>query len=494
MLRAVLITIFYSFLFSSTHAVEYEKNCGCEQMHKERYFERLLKRIQSPTNYSPYKCAPQLTLMNDVKPIKDEDFDFIPGGLNGPYIVDESSVPIECIVQSAKRMKGLTKNHRFQVCSYNDEYTGQRINNPVRAQCNGKIKSFKAGPSCITENYAKGMWYAFHESARCVGISAREVFPLFNRESGFLHNVFSPTGPRCAGQLSNAAIVDVNERFNDLGRSTYNISSNLETLKFSNIAKRCPKLIRPDTINELEEERGFNEDIFRPIDIYKGRSLNSEGACRVTENPFSCFVYSLIFLRKAELEIEADLSDIGSVFLGKTKDGDDMFHKDEFTLKNFQRVVNKKERLREYRSIDFKKVSIFKEPVKIAQLVTFWSYNGGNSIYKILLPEFLENLRYQIDRNDPNDRDNQNLRKVVAAGGLDISYFQREFKRYISKNYRWFGKGNASETQKIRRIDEVSEYVDDIWKSYRDRLSIIPNSARRCACFSGAPDKELHCE
>ena len=211
-------------------------------------------------------------------------------------------------------------------------------------------------------------------------------------------------------------------------------------------------------------------------------------------NPFSCFVYSLIFLRKAELEIEADLSDIGSVYLGKTKDGVDMFHKDEFTLKNFQRVVNKKERLRAYRSIDFKKVSIFKEPVKIAQLVTFWSYNGGNSIYKILLPEFLENLRYQIDRNDPNDRDNQNLRKVVAAGGLDISYFQREFKRYISKNYRWFGKGNASETQKIRRIDEVSEYVDDIWKSYRDRLSIIPNSARRCACFSGAPDKELHCE
>lgn len=472
-------------------AISYEQ-CTCQNNFKEKYFEKILADLQQGKISSSTICRTSSISQEQALPVNHESLSTMTGGGSLIFLENKNTVPLECLTQSARYMKKhiVKSNSLFQVCAHQGVAVGQKISEGYNSFCNGKQTIVETGAPCISENYAKGLWYIFHEVARCVDISAREVFPLLNRESGLLLNILSPTGTKCAGQLSKGAIIAINRHFNDIDDKNTIKRGHLDSLKFSELAKRCPHIVNLQAIKEDPQDE--REDIFRPITVQDENGIEkfaqSKDACRTTENPYSCLLYSLSFLKKNELDIEAQLESWSKIYLGKKNDDQLIFHQDDTTLKEFQRKVHYFDSLKEFRGIKYRYVQIFKEPKKIAQLLTYWNYNGGGAVSSTLLRAYLDDLRGKIDR-----KENGKIRTQVAEGGIDTASFKQNFQKFVHEKYRWFGP-TSTEGQKTKRRHEVSGYIDGIWESYQSRMKAIPEGIKKCACFSGAIQEEYHCE
>ena len=194
---------------------------------------------------------------------------------------------------------------------------------------------------CLSEDYIQTLSTSFHNMSDCFNLSKRErndLFSIIHHESYFMPNSRSPTGAKCAGQLTTRALINLNMNILLKTNPTYSI--------YANAIERCPYLkdivIPTDLItNEAYQNQSYNE-LERKLE-----HLNF--TCTLTSDMSRCFFYSFLFQQTSvEFLKQTNISVLDSM------NPDD--------LKDFQ------------------------------SFVSYLAYNGGHSIIRRQLDNFINNM------------------------------------------------------------------------------------------------------
>lgn len=267
-------------------------------------------------------------------------------------LIQGAKVPTRCFTLALKRaeLQGGPFNHSGYL----------RCEDQKPKEClvdkNCAVKSCKyASRPCVNQTYVKVLRLAFLEVNKCLGIDLRLSFPLYVHESQLHLSRRSWTGALCSGQMTSIAVEDINRR----GFAKY---------------KARPSCAKVFTHFKLLKTK-IVKDHYRMLDSAK---------CGITSNPYTCFMYSLLF---------------------------------------YQSNLNRMQKLKS----EFALSSIFKSPEKVLESVGIWSYNGGYGVIRIL-KLYLD--AHKLDKN------------------ISFLDFWKDFKiNWIAKYYKWGGPTRVREVQ-----------------------------------------------
>ena len=383
--------------------------------------------------------------------------------------LSENDVPLECFFAGAVKGANLYNSGRnFYYCSEDsnrpgnmsviDDNKNERIIFPQRA--------------CLNRDYMFLTAKAFNKTADCFGFDKSEkemIFKLFNHESSFLHNIKSPTGAKCYGQLTGNAIKEINKQIyfsNSKSPLSYSYI-------FDDLIEECPGL----------QNAILNPKIYEPQSTPKTmKKLNSivsklPISCKITQNPYTCLFYAFYNFKINSSNIEQELQrpttsfgannniplDFKDKFLlpillnemrGVTNvSGKDMIFWDDFELWSSlkRRSPDSLQNIRP--------LPLFENEKEVKNLFNVWAYNGGISISNYMR-DFIRQLKRSIARScSPNATSKTcQYRFAIQKGqGIATEDIKKDFQTYILQHYE-------PQKSKSRRI-EVKTFTENVEKS-----------------------------
>ena len=422
--------------------------------------------------------------------VENDNCDTVINDIIGSHITDQ----ISAIAASNQLDKGYSP-----LCFLASNWRGDRLWGPqeggkayyhcprgkkqlhVRAVNNkGKIKNIYTRSFCHNRNYVQTISKAFNEVSQCFDLSPEQkkyIFALFNHESSFHLNKRSNTGARCLGQMTMAAIKDVNRDIN-----------NKDTVS-QKLFKRCPKLVEKVVPQEiLKKELSWKK--IKRITNKNRKKLD----CALTHNPYSCLFYSIYFVKhyerifnkmmegdsedhwSADFEIPQDIEEryefpiqMGEILhvVGtcKTVKGSWLFQRNDKAYNFFKKCGFDKR-------LNARKVEIFEgfnDMIKWDVLLT--SYNGGSSILMTYFPHFMRTVKKNIVKACKNPTRCPYRKSIELGRPLLSKNFFDKFQKYLLENY------NAGS----KRKNEVANFALKVSQDLEATVATGPSNKRNLA-------------
>ena len=152
-------------------------------------------------------------------------------------------------------------------------------------------KNPKEGRPCFTEDYVKMTAQAFNEVADCFNLSTKEkydFFATFNHESAFNLNAKSGTGARCYGQITFGTYKSMRKYISPNGKKYHSGYHDI----YVKAKDRCPNLEE-----KLVHPKNKEEPKSAPL------------SCSLTQDPYSCFFYSMYNIKRHILALELNYNE-----------------------------------------------------------------------------------------------------------------------------------------------------------------------------------------
>ncbi len=284
-------------------------------IYKKHFMDASEKNNEPPQQLAkPSEGNSEANVVNDTSPTNEEVFtdtevDDTPGQKLIQFCqTQEKSESIADICF----FSGMLRSHHIQMKHYHCNNKND-INPP-------KAKNAKEGRPCFTEDYVKMTAQAFNEVADCFNLSTKEkydFFATFNHESAFNLNVKSGSGARCYGQITFGTYNSMRqyispEHDEDHHSGYHNI--------YAKAKDRCPNL---------------EEKLIHPKN--KEEPKSAPLSCSLTQDPYSCFFYSMYNIKRHMLALESNyndepsLSDTGKIYIENIEE--DFFIEQKFKKK-----------------------------------------------------------------------------------------------------------------------------------------------------------------
>ena len=307
------------------------------------------------------------------------------------------------------------------------------------------------------------------------------LFALFNRESAFILNNKSKGGhARCYGQLRAVVVKDINE-------SIY-FEKALGSEIYRKAFKKCPNLnekvwIDSKILPVRMGGKGIDRDSSKLEEINKKIRVT----CRLTQDPATCFFYSLYYMKKNRLRLEKALNKVDTRVPRRKKVPENI--KKDFLfpirlnevlhVKGIVTVNGKKGRIDQifennnevYKSMkkvkydptdmEIKKVKLFETDVKKDWKLFYWMYNGGPSVASNYIRRFIRKEKKPLSKEcKKRHRELQrckNRRQISQHRSLlfDID----KFKNYLQSKYKGGRKRRKEVGEFISKIKEDMNYL-----------------------------------
>lgn len=267
----------------------------------------------------------------------------------------EFPIPFECFFAAATR-KFSTKGskRRFYYCESPENKAPKEAMKVIKK---GKIKYIYPRSPCFNEAYISLIANSFHYMAQCFGFNRKErqnLFSLFNHESSFIFNKKSGTGARCIGQITKDTVLTMNKYIymsnDELLRSYHNIYREaLENCPDLNIKARLPAILSEESNPTYSKLKKINKSL--------------RVTCLTTQDPYACFFYSMYNYQVNKILLEKELASA-------------------------------------HDNLQIKKTPVYIFDKETKEALVYWSYNGGISIIKDYLKEFLRKKHLQITQSE----------------------------------------------------------------------------------------------
>ena len=140
---------------------------------------------------------------------------------------------------------------------------------------------------CLSEEYIHTLSTSFHNMSDCFNLSEKkqkDLFAIIHHESAFIPNSRSPTGAKCAGQLTTQALIHLN--------MDILLENNPAHSNYVEAIKKCPYLegiIIPD---DLLTHTNYQN---KPYDELQKSLENFNFTCALISDISRCFFYSFLF-------------------------------------------------------------------------------------------------------------------------------------------------------------------------------------------------------
>ena len=474
-MRLICLLILFS-AFKSAGSSLYEQ---CDWKNKA-YTERLIRESQ--------KLFPKTEACSDCfmpeKKGQNWWFEWINDFFLWPK---EEDIPVECFFASGT--KTLTKGPGSKNYYYCKSKKSMKPLEKMRlTDSRGKRRYVSPRKPCLNFPYTLMTSKAFHYMTDCFDFSQREknyLFALFNRESSFILNNRSKGHARCYGQLRATVVKDINESIyfeNVLGSKIYRQA--LQRCEDLNEKVWIDPKIIPVRMGGKGETRSYSrlEKINKKIRV----------TCRLTQDPATCFFYSLFNMQKNRIRLEVALNTVDKKIPRKTKVPENI--KQDFLfpirlnevlhVKGIVKVNGKKRRIDEifennnevYKSMKevqydpkdlaIKKVKLFKIDFNRKWKILYWLYNGGSSVADTYIWNFIreekKTLSRECKRNHMGFQRCKHRRQIIQNRSLPFD--TEKFESYLQLNY--------DGSQKRRK--EVAEFISDIKKD----MNYLTNEGR----------------
>lgn len=398
--------------------------------------------------------------------------------------VEESKIPFICFFSSAVRASSKRGSRGSKHYYYCDSALSNRISlmegefNPSK----GRNNKYYARRVCLSEDYTRITYNAFHYMSHCMGFEKledrKQLFALYNHESSFIVNNRSETGARCYGQLTSGTMsfMDRHLRYN--------------TPKYSRILaealKRCPDL---------------NKKVLAPR-FQNIRSNNVGGkTCRTTQHPNTCFFYSMLFIKDNSMQLEAKMNApdrsfpinadpqlahrLKKDFLLPIRHKEVLVVKGLVTRKGVQREVdwifkNDYELYTTFKKLGYTRTNLLVKKVRIYKDVdTRWlaihtAYNGGQAILTKYFPNFIENKKLTLATScTPSDKSEGCLQRSSLLDNQPLSYdtLKKEWSAFIGWAYEAKRKRRREVAYFYKKIKADSDYLKDNKGMLRNHLA-----------------------
>ena len=389
------------------------------------------------------------------------------------FKLSENDVPLECFFAGAVRGANLyNAGQNFYYCEKDSNQPGNMSVKDDR----GKKRVISPRRACLNRHYIHLTAIAFNKTADCFGYDKTKkesIFNLLNHESSFLHNIKSPTGAKCYGQLTKSAINEINKQiyFRDTN-SPYPYS-----FIYDEVIQRCPGL--KNVILNHEISASIEQGGKKSLKKFQSIVSNSPISCPITQNPYSCLFYAFYNIKKNFIAIETQLQSPTSLFGGQnnvpapfkemfflpiplnamtgvtTAAGRELVFWDDSEL--WSALKNRPlENLSNIR-----RLPLFANEEEVQELFSFWTYNGGISITLKYMTQFIQQLKRSIAapcNENPRTKICRYRFAVERGEGLSTADIREDFQRYISKNYQ-------KDQQNADRRKEVTHFVNNVTRS-----------------------------
>ena len=408
-----------------------------------------------PCDFSAYNIHPPFTPITDL--LETEPF------VNGP-------IPSICFLSSTARgsANGLptsgSRRKYYHCRSPNDDNPigYMPVKNPQ-----GKIKNLYLRSPCLSEDYHSSLVKTFNKMAYCFGLSQREarnLFAVINHESHFIPNAKSPSGARCTGQLTKDTV-------NTLTANTLH-GYYPEFHLYESAQSKCPSLvdktIPPDIFctkppcSHTLNPRGSMDDSTKP------KLKEFPKTCKLTSNLPQCFFYTFLnfktLLKQFDQNFRTDSefgknegvderfidiygSSVGpnEIMIAETSSPDlqFLFTSTRSAYRQAQKYSGQPNN--PMYDLNVKRVPLI-SPEDLDRFKYFsiqMSYNGGSSVVRSQVKNFLKFFKQELKEADCPDSDNKycEYRKRIAVEKkpLDLGSIKQEFKKYL-KTVRYRNK------------------------------------------------------
>ncbi len=406
------------------------------------------------------------------------------------------------------------KNHKNYICDKPD------LVNPAR----GSVKP------CFNKKYTELTKKSFDYIANCFNYNAyqkKELFKLFNHESGFSLNNKSGSSARCYGQIAADAFKEVGKHIYRALNKQYFRGGTKQSYMYEDALEKCPNLTKKAGVipfisapkkskREAQKHKKTIDWVFNPRNP-QARFNALPMTCSLITNPYNCFLYSMFNvkinsghlnkrLNQQVIDIVTDRTTHHKVPLAKLPvlqkiSNDFQFPVYRHEVLIFKGVVKHKKDKRvsnqtwvfenekvayqtmqkyDYDSTksDIRKVPMFKSSEKgldreIKTTILNTAYNGGVSVVlpsKHYFVQFLlkksQDIARRCSKKNTTKRCKQR-RKILSGESLSVKDFKTEFQRYMRSNY--------DNNDPVRR-SEVANFQSKVEED-SENLAKIPDSA-----------------
>lgn len=400
-------------------------------------------------------------------------------------------VPMICFLSSmAKNASNNPPSHRNSLKSYYHCNSPNDVN-PInymsvkQPKTNQKTYEIYLRPPCISKNYHLSVVKTFNKMAYCFNLSNREVrnlFAIINHESHFTANAKSPTGARCAGQLTKPTVITLGVNILQQSYPTSHL--------YDSAISRCPSLIDktiPSDIRCTKKPCSHSHLQTGKYDSKIDKLSKYPVTCKLTSDLPQCFLYTFLnfttalkqFDQNFDFENEFENQEISDDFIQKYGTGlnvnEIIIAKKEnssnindihlFTsAQSAYKEVQKYGKQNPMYDLDVQIVSIIStEDIESFKFfVVQLSYNGGKSIARSQVRNFLTFLKEQMDQADcpsPNNKYCSYRRQLLQGSSLSLSSIKEDFKDYLRQAV------HAKSGKKKYPREEIFRYPDKIQKS-----------------------------
>ena len=383
-----------------------------------------------------------------------------------------NDIPLECFFAGAVRGANIyDPGSHFYYC---EKDSNKKSSHMSVTDNNNKERNILPRRACLNKDYTYLTATAFNKTADCFGFKKAEkeaLFKLLNHESTFLHNIKSPTGAKCYGQLTTIAIEEINKQI------YFRDSSNPLPYSyiFDDVIKKCPGLQHVILNSKIYEAQAKGEE--KSLNQFDQIISQSPISCKITQNPYSCLFYTFYNFKKSFDLIDRQINLPTSNFSEQNNISQDFqeYFLLPIRLNTMLSVTNSRDQemlfwddseiwnssVRQVPLDSFKDIEplpLFENDKEIQRLFSIWSYNGGLSISETYLTKFIKQLKRYIARpcnTNAQTKYCQYRFLVMDRQGIPTEDIREDFKDYIQNNYQIDKVSNG-------RRKEVTEFTNHV--------------------------------
>ncbi len=358
---------------------------------------------------------------------------------------------------------------------------------------------------CISEDYISSLVKTFNKMTYCFGLSQREarnLFAIINHESQFIPNVQSPTGARCAGQLTKDTVNTLN--MNIL------LGQHPEFHAHQSASNKCPSLIHKTIPPDLHCTSSCAHTLQKGNYDSKKKKLNKyPKTCKLTSNLTQCFLYTFLNFKSAIKTFDhtfrhdnefgradavderfTDLYGAGlnpnTIIVAENADSSAAAAPYLFTsAKSAYEEVQKHndQPNNPMYDLNVKTVPLIseKDMDHFKFFSTQLSYNGGSDVIRNQVGNFLSFLKQELEQADcasPNTNKYCKYRQKILKGeSLDLSAVKEDFTNFLrrAKNKRGNPIYPREETflypKKIKKDIDYFQKSDGVARSHLRKIA-----------------------
>lgn len=425
-----------------------------------------------------------------------------------PYLI--GPIPPICFLSSMTKHSAnypsSRRSHRHYYHCNSPDDINPRNRIAVENPSTGQTHQIYPRSPCISEDYHLSVVKTFNKMAHCFGLSEKEtrnLFAIINHESRFAPNAKSPTGARCAGQLTKPTVITLGMNILQESYPTFHL--------YNSAINKCPSLIdktipsdigctrKPCSNSHLETGR---------YDSKKAKLNKYPVTCKLTSDFSQCLFYTVLnfktalgkFNRNFDYENEFEDQEIPENFIEKygvsinaneviiAKKENSPNTEDHYLFTSARSAYDEVQKYEDQDSnpmynLDTKIVSIISiEDIEDFKFFTTQlAYNGGNSIVHSQVKNFLTFLKEQIDQADcssPTEKYCNYRKQILNGNSLNLNSIKEDFKAYLrqakhtkSGNLMYPREETFVYPNKIQESIDFFQNADGLSRAYLQKLA-----------------------